>query len=615
VNFFVCLIRPSGGLISEAERARYTTAPCCRGRDLRWQEVGGAAVLVYDDLGFGPTVSCWHGHVGVGVVRLDNREEVERWVGAIEHRVDGRALSDLDLVTRVVARHGERRVPDILGDMAFVAWNPTTRKLVAARDAFGVKRIFFTEQTDLVAFASRAELLAKGDRYDIQTLIELASVCNRSPDRTVYAGVYAVPAGTTATLQNDHVVIERFWSPEYFEPTAIPLERQYEYSEIFRELFTQAVRARLTGAPDVWAQLSGGPDSSSVVSMAQWLAQRGLVPHGVAGTISWVYRWSTDGDEREYSNVVAQRYDIHNEVMLDDWWWEDGEAGPPLTDEPDPEYPMFAREQRTCRTIRQAGGRILLTGFGSDQYLLGNMFFFADWIARGHIARALQEMLRRAALGRVSVWDLAYQNAILPMLPSRVRRLLVPSSSLPSWIVPNVAKRFGLEQTAEGRSYAGRIGRKYSGSVMEGMRAIPATLSRHNAVEEELEVRHPFLYRPLVEFGLRLPPEMCVQPHARKWVLRQAMHGILPEVVRTRVGKGSNPGCIHQSLIYEREKLQAMLADPILAQLGCVDARKLRAAYATACQTGAEKLVIAVVYTLALETWLQVRSGRWIAGG
>ena len=91
------------------------------------------------------------------------------------------------------------------------------------------------------------------------------------------------------------------------------------------------------------------------------------------------------------------------------------------------------------------------------------------------------------------------------------------------------------------------------------------------------------------------------------------MRGILPDVIRTRVGKGANVGTIIQSLIEERVALERLLRDPILAQLGCIDPVALRNAYAVACATRSITLTGSVFYTLAIETWLQVRSGRRIA--
>ena len=606
MNPFFLIAVPTAAASAEEARCGYTAYLRRRGVEPSWHRAGAAWVAVGGHRGAAePSVTRCKAYTAVGFVRLDNRPDVERWMGSREQ-----GLSDLDLVVRFLDRQGAAGVPRLLGDFAFVIWDIETREVLAARDALGVRTLYYAEGPHCVAFASRAELLALDERFDLQTLTELAALCSPTANRTAYAGVHAVPPGSTAALRSDRVYTAQFWSPEQFEVTAVAPGRERELCEQFRDLFRQSVQAQLGDSENAWAQLSGGLDSSSVVSMAQWLARTGAVRHGIAGTISWVYRWSTDGDERQYSSALARAVGVTNEVQ-EDWPWEDDGASPPLTDEPSPEYLMYARDRRMLRAVRAGGGRVLLTGFGSDQYLLGNMFFFADRVAHGDVWASAREMLRRATIGRVSFWRLAYENAILPLLPASIQRWVIEGWALPAWIPPALAKRRGLRHTDEARYYAARPGSKYKGLVMEEMRSLPPSLRRHEILEAELDVRHPFLHRALVEFGLRLPPEMCVQPQARKWVLREAMRGILPEIVRARVGKGANAGAILQSLIQERRRIEPLLVDPLLGQFGCIDPHELRIAYARACSgTAAARFVGSVTEVLALEAWLRVRSGR-----
>jgi asparagine synthetase B (glutamine-hydrolysing) len=132
-------------------------------------------------------------------------------------------------------------------------------------------------------------------------------------------------------------------------------------------------------------------------------------------------------------------------------------------------------------------------------------------------------------------------------------------------------------------------------------------------VEDALDVRHPFLYRPLVEFALRLPPALCIRPHQHKWVLREAMRDILPEVVRTRIGKGSPIDVGVWSFSALRSALEPLVRESILADLGIVDAVKLRRALDETPREAYSitQQHISVFATLAVEAWLQARSGRW----
>ncbi|MGH7447835.1 MAG: asparagine synthase-related protein, partial [Longimicrobiales bacterium] len=128
----------------------------------------------------------------------------------------------------------------------------------------------------------------------------------------------------------------------------------------------------------------------------------------------------------------------------------------------------------------------------------------------------------------------------------------------------------------------------------------------------EIEMRYPYLYRPLVEASLRLPAKQRVRPNAHKWILRQAMRDVLPENVRMRSTKGGIDARILWSLQREKPRLDALLRDPILAQLGCIDAAALRHAVDQA-RRGIPVNNVQLFTALALETWLSVRNDAWAA--
>jgi asparagine synthase (glutamine-hydrolysing) len=289
---------------------------------------------------------------------------------------------------------------------------------------------------------------------------------------------------------------------------------------------------------------------------------------------------------------------------------------PPRFDQPSvTSYSIAARDRQVVQVVRAAGGSTLLTGIGGDNLFLGTMFFFADWVSEGHIVRAVREMAHRAALGRVSFWELAHRNAVLPLLPARIRRFVASHRDgvVPPWVTPAIATRFGLPARAGSETaYNGRHSSRYVRSQVAAINAISSIVG--DAVAgEELDVRHPFLYRPLVELAVRLAPEMCVRPHARKWILREAMRGILPEYVRKRVGKGSGEGLASRSLQAEHELAAHLLRGSMLEELGIIDSNRLRAA-ATGADRGSSRdgsVSARVQAALDVELWLRVRSGRW----
>jgi asparagine synthase (glutamine-hydrolysing) len=128
--------------------------------------------------------------------------------------------------------------------------------------------------------------------------------------------------------------------------------------------------------------------------------------------------------------------------------------------------------------------------------------------------------------------------------------------------------------------------------------------------EDQLEVRYPFLHRPLVEFALSLPISMKVRPGTQKWILREALRGQVPELVRTRATKGGMDARILWTLQQEAALVRMLTRDPILGQMGCINVDQLQRMVEAARQ-GEYRNTVYLFSVLSLETWLRVRFGVW----
>lgn len=610
-GIFLVLIRLDGQPITEQLRRRYDAAAVREELPpLRWELDGCCGVALEPDaigLRTGPLHVRGRRLTVAGNARLDNRDEVIAM--APSPYVAGDA-ADLDAVARALEAAGPDRIREFFGDFAFAAWDPSKRELLAARDAFGVRQLFHAEHPDHVALSSRAALLADGDAYDREYILTYLSGAVATPDRTPYAGVLAIPPGCILSRRAGTSRITRYWSAsDYAIDDNVD---DQERVESFRQLFTDAVISRLGGPGSTWSQLSGGLDSSSVVSLAQSLFEPGTVPAGVAGTVTIVDSLA-QGDEREYTAEVLARYGVPNHELVDDWLWRDDGLPPPLTDQPTLAYPFYARDRRMRDIVREGGGRILLSGEGADHYLTGSLYFLADLLAQRRVAEAFHTLRGWSTTLRGSFWRLGLQYGVTPLLPRGVLRATNPAPALPGWLKITASEKASLRGGLQSsRQHEGSRDGHYAAEVHHQVQNLWQVV-RAEILESSLELRYPFLDRRLVEFSLRLPARLRSRVHARKWILRQAVHGILPEGVRTRTGKGGIEGRLPWSLVHEREKIAEWLKDPMLSQLGFADPALLHEAvrWATHAHAGT---VSRVLSPLSLETWLQVRSGRSAAG-
>ncbi len=550
-----------------------------------------------------PLVARWGQWAVVGDVRLHNRQEV-----AALGRHAERDASDLQLVLAALDARGPECVEALQGDFAFVAWDARGQKLVAARDPFGVRPLFTARRGDILLFSSRLSAFEEEGGFDLEYLADFLVAGGSNGERTIWAGARALRAGSVLVQRGTVGSARRFWNAESFTPDSDGGDDR-ELAARFRELFRQSIRVN-GGVDDTWAQLSGGLDSSSIVATVQSMAGAGELQGSLGGTVTIVDSLG-DGDERLFSNEIVARYGVRNDCVHDYWAWRDDGAGAPLTDEPRPIYPFFERDRRMANLVQGAGGRVLLSGLGSDHLLFGNLGYISDLAARGRMGAALGEAARWAVARRQSFWSTAQETIVLPFLPRAMQfRLARPWERVPAWIPGEFARGHALPERVSGVYGVGmRPGRKFQGEVAAQVARLPIWVDRE-PFDDGLEMRYPFLYRPLVEFCLRLPVRARIRPEGRKWVLREAMRDVLPEQIRLRAGKGGMDARILWSLERERGRLEHMLRRPILADLGCVEPAWLRNAVDDA-RRGIVTNLVSLMYALSLETWLSVRAGRW----
>jgi asparagine synthase (glutamine-hydrolysing) len=550
-----------------------------------------------------PLQATYRDHIGMGVVRLDNRTELARVAPGL-----AATASDLELVLAVLWHHGAAAIRQVLGDFGFVRWEPRTARLLAFRDALGVKPLFYAASPHYTLVSDRLGFVGDERRPDREFLADfLVAGGDPAATHTIWANARSVPPAAILRVEAGRVTQDIYWSALEC-PLAVE-GGEDRHTEEFRHRFDEAVRRRTSDRPDVWAELSGGTDSSSIVATAQVIAGDG---QGLAGTLTLADELGS-GDERRYSDLIVRRFRLLNEVVLNPWPWQTDADGPPLTDEPRVMYPYYARDRRMCAVIRRHGARVLLSGLGADHYLSGLRLYLADWIAQGRLQQAARGILAWAMHDRVSFWATLLKEGVWPFIPRRVRAAwLPPEERPPDWIAPAFAHELDLIPRLNlTDNPSGPIGRFFPHATVQGLQNLPHWFPL-GPFQDDLEVRYPFLDRQLLEFTLRLPPECRVRPGAPKWILRAAMQGRVPDEIRLRRGKGHIGARAVWALRHERSQLQALTRDPILAQLGCIDPGRLRNALEAAWRGHVPNTVL-LLSVLALETWLAVRYKRWTA--
>jgi asparagine synthase (glutamine-hydrolysing) len=418
-------------------------------------------------------------------------------------------------------RHGDDVARHLVGDFSFVIYDVRQRRLLAVRDRFARRPLYYAWHrgallvtNNLPTLLAVAELASELDEFAIGDFLLFGR--NLHPERTTYARISRVPAARQCVFPS--ATMTRYWSlPEEDEP-----RKTAEIHEEFREIFARAVADRAR-ADRVVISLSGGLDSNAVA--ATLTRQR---THGVSA-ITTVFSNLFRDDEGHYAQLAADAYGIPLEIHAGghcepfERWDDPHVRGLEPTDEPcsAPFYDFLG-------SIAQKS-RVVLTGEGGDPMLYSSHDYFFRMLRRFQLLRFARESLGYAITRRRR----PPLNVRSQLLRALGRDPAMPD--YPTWLDPEFEKRLGLRErwreihVPRGprhgyRNEAWRILDSASWS-----RSFEGTDAGSTGVA--VEWLSPWLDQRLAEFLFSIPP----MPHfANKDLVREAMRGWIPEAVRLR---------------------------------------------------------------------------------
>lgn len=521
--------------------------------------------------------------------RLDNRGELPCRDGA-------GLTADARVALDVFERQGIQGLRSLVGDWSLALWDRPRQTLHLARDYMGTRPLYFSHDDRGISWSSDlAELVERCGRRDALRDVFAAHFMSQRPlpAITPYDGIHPVPAGACVSITaGGEPRTGAFWTLQF---DRIRYGDPRDYEQHLRSLWHDAVGARLRGARTVWAELSGGLDSSSVVCMADRLIRRGEVDATDLRLVSHATLQSPEGDERRFIGEVERRVGVRSEII----GVEDHQA---LTD---PErswvtpYALQGVGLATVRRVLEGGGRVVLSGRLGDAVMgcqPDNSATVLDDVARGDLVAALRNM---RAWSRAThkpfvqiAWRLFAREAPVvdtgtALLTQRLRQMLVET--------PDANRTTGQIPRSK-RALAGLIL-----AYTNGRLDIPH-------YPPDVVYTYPFAHRPLVDFVLAIPGEELSAPGVTRSLMRRAFADLLPPRVLHRQSKGYYPPA---ALRAARRQIASILSvDAFEAvQRGWIDADRLRAAIRTLADGGGESGGD-IHRVLHLERWLQARQDR-----
>ena len=488
---------------------------------------------------------------------LYNTEELQAELAA--RGVTFRGTSDTEALVNAIELWGiDRTLEKINGIFAFGCWDREEKRLFLARDRFGVKPLFWSRIGGAVAFGSELRALALVPGFErvldpkaIGSLLQYNYI--RSP-LSIYKTARSLPAGCVATVEADGVIREkRYWDfasivREGAATRAKPVNDRQALDEL-EALIGDAVRRQLVSDVPIGAFLSGGIDSSLVVSMMQQVATRKVRSFSIGFEVPEL-------NEAERAAEVARALGTdHTELYVTE---KEALACVPqmasIYDQPlaDPSnIPTYL----LCKLAREHV-TVALSGDGGDE-----MFFGYERFGKARAAYDMVRRIPRAArrLGFLGI-DMLRHDALVYANddPSKIARAawhagrllgfaqddpanaylhLITHWPQPGRLVPGAGNDVGAWRASAGVSsdYAERL--MYHDATSYMTDGVLAKVDRASMFVA-LEARVPLLDHRIAEMAWRLPFSLKYRDGVSKWALREILYRHVPRALVDRPKSG-----------------------------------------------------------------------------
>ncbi|MFC2081487.1 asparagine synthase (glutamine-hydrolyzing) [Bacteroidota bacterium] len=465
-----------------------------------------------------------------------------------------RSKTDTEVILKSYIYWGESCLDRFNGMWAFAIFDKTENTLFISRDRYGIKPLYYYLDDHRIIFASeirpilsilnqRAYSLSPSPDY--QSIFDYL-VFNRTDhtEQTFYKGIKKIPHGHLMKIKlnqgNGHSTLTR--NVETTNNRLVEIQRWYDLKEKikrsdgfvdfqeYKQTFSNAIGLRLRSDVPIGVCLSGGLDSSSIVSILLNKFQKNDL-----NTFSAVYQSGQTGDETKYIKEFASslKYMFYTKPTGDSLF-SDLNTFVQAHSEPVPSTSPYAQ----FKVMELAKNNVVVTldGQGADEELAGYHYFFGfyfkELLKQFHLIRLFSEMYHY----------LIQHNSIFGM--KIFAYLLLPSKLRTSTRVKE--KTYINEEFINAYKASNQVSENIYGSVSLNNASLDHFEHKlehllkwedSNSMWFSLEARVPFLDHNLVEKTLATDSSMIIKKGTTKYILREAMKGTLPEKIRIRNDK------------------------------------------------------------------------------
>lgn len=475
-----------------------------------------------------------------------NHIELGRDLLRSNHKIKGG--SDTGVLLELFESQGVEALNKLNGMFAFAVWNSETRKLWLCRDRFGIKPLYYRHGSDGLAFASepKALLAMYPDSRCINSKALLSFLGHNElhgSGQSFYENILTLPPAHWAVYdaKTNTLRIKRYWEYPAEETEAFSLNPN-QAREQFAELLDSAVQLRLRSDVPIGLTLSGGLDSSAILTSASKNLRHPLrcftsvygSDSGLGGTgeLEWA-KIAVSNANGLLTPVNALRKDWLK-TMSDISWHMDGPGYSPAV------YPLW----QLMEYARKEGVPVLLEGQGADESLGGYPQYavldLLDNLGLMSLSSPRGTIRRLSRLGETFSWKWALAWLVREQFPQALRwhRQRTGFQSLIRSNISLPPEETNMDITINGGS---RVGRRLR--IDHGRAILPGLLQYGDAISmaHSIETRNPFMDYRLVEWLFKAPSTIKLHEGQTKWVLREYLRVNGQKTIGNRPDKRGYP--------------------------------------------------------------------------
>lgn len=457
-----------------------------------------------------------------------------------------RSRTDTEVLVHLYEELGPAMAEHLNGMFALAIWDARRGELHLARDRFGIKPLFYQRDADWFRFGSEIKAILTDGRVSrrvcLQALHDFLSFNYIPGEQTAFEGIYELPPAHWLTVHADGRMSRfRYWQASYVPDASLAEDKVIDMA---RDLMAQAVERQLIADVPIGVLLSGGMDSSSLVALMHRYTQEPIHTYSVGFE-------SASFNELPYARIVAEQFGtVRREVVVT----------PTLVRELLPRYLSYIDEPYAdgsaiptyyvCQLAKDEVV-VVLSGEGGDEVFAGYETYAAYDVSRWF--RRVPRVIRQDALAPVINRLPVSHNKL--SLEFKLKRLVagqdLPPAEAHLWwrIVLTEARKRDIyspqaldhfEPEPSVRLFHDAFATACAEDDLSRLFSIDTSIflpddlmikNDRMSMAHSLEARVPMTDNDLVEFMGRVPAALKMKHGRLKYIMRQAMTGILPREI------------------------------------------------------------------------------------